>query len=657
MMQVPEMSSDPWMETTTVGTLRADDMVQPGVVIRYGRYLYRTAGRKLGQGGMGAVFEMERRLDGAGPAEPVVGKTFHANYLFQLRTDEVTRRDHHTNLQAMTRISTIEHPAILPVYLSAPIADNYLFVTPRLSMTLLEAISKHNLTPRARVILLMQAMSGLSRLHGDRVLHRDFTLRNILLDEDSTHALLFDFDLCVGLDDVGAASYKDYYKGRIFGSPGYSVPPELIDPGLGEAAISTALDVFAVGGALYALFTDSTPYGQTEDMWGLLARISDGVVVHGRSRITYPDAVPMVLRPVIERCLERDPSMRAPTVDEVLEMLHDTLPQLDDGSRGDETFARSRGSIQLEAIDPDAHLAGVLERRRDITIGRALIDHAEQAVATWGYRVEESLGRVKGHPIFVAAPRPELLIAGQFPDANTFPKLVTVINLQAIANPRQLVENWQQYYLPTLKKVRQGLLTTLHKVIYDAGTASLLLFSEFIDDARFGSQLGNVDLHLDAAIALGFLVVRQVALLHENGMAHNNVHPGALLFKGDPENRVVQPAMIGLVEPALGPVAMANDVRALAAMVNGWIRPLRIEAMHQGVRPQLDELRTVLAAWAYDPSQVPPTIDLLMATLSDALSTVDFNFSVLRDSGGDLQEYAILLLSHRLFHLLWPEQG
>ena len=43
-----------------------------------------------------------------------------------------------------------------------------------------------------------------------------------------------------------------------------------------------------------------------------------------------------------------------------------------------------------------------------------------------------------------------------------------------------------------------------------------------------------------------------------------------------------------------------------------------------------------------------------MRLISDALALVDFNFSVLRDSGGDLQEYALLLISLRLYHLLWP---
>ncbi len=650
------MSSDSWVENTTLEALHADQMATQGLVFRFGRHLYQTSGAKLSQGGMGAVFNMERRLDGTGPIEQVVGKTFHANYLYQLRTDEVTRRDQHTNQQANARLMTLEHPAVLPVYLSVQIADNYLSVTPRLASTLLEAISTQRLTPRARTILLMQALSGLSHLHAERLLHRDLTLRNILLDTDATHAKLFDFDLCVSLDDIGATTYKTYYRGRIFGSPGYSVAPELIDPGLAESPVSTALDVFAVGGALFALFTDRTPYGDTEDMWGLLARIGDGVVIAGRSRIEYPPALPESLRPIIERCLEREPGGRYESVDDILEALHDALPGIDDASRGEATFVRRRSQV-LTVDDREERLAGVLAARRDTTIGRFVIDHAEQAVQSWGYRIEDSLGRVKGHPIFVAAPRPDLLAAGQFPDANTFPKLVTVINLQSVADPRQLVENWQQHFLPTLKKVRQGLLTTLHKVIYDATTSSLLLFSEFIDDARFGSQLGQVDLHLDAALALGFLVTRQVALLHENGMAHNNVHPGALLFKGDVELQVVQPAMIGLVEPALGLAAMASDVRALSAMVVSWIRPLRLEAMPARTRPAFDQLRARLSSWAYDAQQNPPTIDLLLATLSDGLSMLDFNFSVLRDSGGDLQEYALLMLSHRLFHLLWPADG
>ncbi len=196
-------------------------------------------------------------------------------------------------------------------------------------------------------------------------------------------------------------------------------------------------------------------------------------------------------------------------------------------------------------------------------------------------------------------------------------------------------------------------MTTLHKVILDTDTGSLLLFSEFIDDPRFGTQLADVDLHIDGALALAFLVVRQVALLHENGMAHNNVHAGALAFKAAPEIQMVQPAMIGLVSPSLEPEAMDGDVRAMAALVLGWLRPSRIQQLNARTRPHFEEIRSRLAAWANDP-EPPPRIDTLLAALSDALALVDFNFAVLRDSGGDLEEYTQLVLSHRTYHVLWP---
>jgi hypothetical protein len=116
------------------------------------------------------------------------------------------------------------------------------------------------------------------------------------------------------------------------------------------------------------------------------------------------------------------------------------------------------------------------------------------------------------------------------------------------------------------------------------------------------------------------------------------------------------PAMIGLVEPAMGTEAMSNDFRALASMILMWLRPTRIAALHIRIKPMFEALRSKLSAWAFDKSVATPSIDQLMQLISDALALVDFNFGVLRDSGGDLQEYGLLLISLRLYHLLWPEK-
>ena len=630
--------------------LTGEHLTRAGVVFRCHGEVYRTLGRVLGQGGMGVVYELERRADGASAVEPVVGKVFRANHLFQLRTDEVTRSDHESNVSAIARLSQLTHQHILPIYLTIDIADNVLMVTPRMGTTLLDAIDKFHLSPRARVQFLLQALDGLAQMHHAGFVHRDFTLRNVLLDSNAKVAALFDFDLAMDLHAMGRVTYRDHYRGRVFGSPGYSVAPETVDQSMQDCVIAPSLDIYAVGGAIHALFTDQLVYGDVHDMWALLVRIGEGVVVGERSSVFYPDSVPMVLRPIIERCLQRDPALRYGSVGEVIAELHRVLPQLE---ANDDVRARPRTSRVAAATTHDDHMSSAMASSGDPSVTRDVVELAERAVSTWGYSIERNLGRVKQHPIFLATPRPEMLADGTFPDSNTFPKLVTLIEMSKVVDRKGLIVDWQQHFLPILRKVRTGLLTSLHNVIYDANTKSLLLFSEYVDAPRFGDVLADFDMPIDGALALGFVVIRQVAMLHEQGMAHNNIHAGALLLKGAPATRAVLPAMIGLVEPAMGAAAMAGDTRALAGLVMSWLRPTRIASLAVNVREPFVALRTRLSTWTFDLNAPAPRIDELVSLASEALALLDYNFAVLRDSGGDIEGYALLLVSVRFYHLLW----
>ena len=42
------MSASPWVETTTLAAVRADELTRADVVFRYGRYLYRSTGQRIG---------------------------------------------------------------------------------------------------------------------------------------------------------------------------------------------------------------------------------------------------------------------------------------------------------------------------------------------------------------------------------------------------------------------------------------------------------------------------------------------------------------------------------------------------------------------------------------------------------------------------------
>ncbi len=637
-----------WDHPLPLEEVKSIAMTTPGVVFADGEWRYATTGLQIGQGGMGAVYALERRHAAGDEIESVVGKVFRSEYLCQLRTDEVSRRDHERTLALFGRIAELRHPNLLPTYLSAPIADNHIIVTPRRAETLLEATVRGAFQPRRRVELLAQALGGLAALHDARLLHRDFTLRNVLLDE-AARAQLFDFDLVMHLDDAAGASFRDRYQGRIYGSPGYSVPPEVLDEGLMDAPISERLDVYAAGGALFALFTDELPYGHTEDMWGLLFRISEGIVFSGDSRIRYPDAVPPPLRAIIDRCLERDPEHRFAGIREVLARVGECIEEIPDGRR-------SKGYESTRRYTPtgrDARLQAVVDSRRDAGVSSGSIVRVDDALARLGYQIQRSLGRIKGHAIFLAAPAPELLALGQFPDGNTYPKIVTAIDLALAPEADTLVDLWLGGYLPALRAARQGHLTDLYRVVHDEPTRHLFLFSEYVDDARFGAELDDQELTLVEALGLGFVVARQVARLHERGIAHNNVRAASLLFKGNREARVAHPAMVGLVTPSLAAADMASDVRNLARLILSWIRSSRVEAAEPRLRARLDEARSRLAVVAFDEAGQLTGIDWLIHVLADGLGLVDRNFGVLARHGGDLDAYARLLIGFGLYARLW----
>lgn len=633
-------------QPTTMDAIRTPDLRRPGTTFEHGGYIYRTSGAAIGHGGMGNAFEVSRRPAAAGIDEidtPAVGKVFHAEYLFQLRTDEVTKRDHDCVLRNIDDIAMLEHPNLLPIYVSAPIADNHLFVTPRQPATLLQAVAAGGISLRRRVDLLIQALRGLALLHEQGFIHRDVTLRNILVDGTHQRAYLFDFDLALSQSQVAGDTYRTRYQGRIFGSPGFSVAPEILDNELMDRSIGSALDMYAVGSALFSLFTDELPYGPTEDMWSLLLTITEGVVFGSTSRIVYPDSVPQVVRPIIEQCMQHDPDDR-PGIADIIGQLERALPQLSDGS--EET------GQWVPKYEPVTQVSAVYASRRDLSISLEHVHEVDQALARHGYQLQRSMGRVMEHPIFMAAPDPELVAHGQFPDSNYYPKIVTAMDLSRVDDAERRVELWRGTYLPILRAARQGLLTSLYRVVYDEPSSTLLLFSEYIDDARFGTALAEHDLRLDESLGLAYLVARQVRRLHARGIAHNNVRAASLLLKGLRATRQVHPAMVGIVVPSLDPADMAGDVRALSRLVLDWLGPARFTEADSPQRSRLADVHTRLIEIAAGTAE-RSSIDDFLDAIADGLSAIDFNFGVLRTSGGDLDAYALLLVSHSLYGRLW----
>ena len=636
-----------WEPSRPFAEVASGDLEKAGVVFRCGQYYYRTTGKELGHGGMGTVFLMGRRMGPESQTQAVVGKVFHPDFLLQLRTDNAARDEHEMVMKNVDNVAEIDSPHLLPTYVSTRISDNYLIVTPLRSGTLREVIARGALSPRRKVELLMQAISGLSSMHNAGFLHRDFTVRNILVDEKLETATLFDFDLVLKLADVEGMDYKKRFGGRIFGSPGYSLAPEILDSALMESPIGPSLDIYALGTAIFALFTEQLPYGEAEDMWSLLLRVSEGVVRGERSYIPYPDSVPSVIRPIIEHCMQRSPALRPQTADEVISALRDTLPKLQRDRRRTSSF-----NVTMRYGDKDSRLLQVQEGRTDKSVSEDFIATVDRILQKQGYQLQRSLGRVKGHAIFLAAPDPELLALGRFPDVNVYAKIVTAVDLSGREDRVQIVEKWMTKFQPALRTARQGLMTPLHRVVYDAESGLLLLLSEHVDDARFGQHLTEHVLEPQEAFGLGYLVASQVGRLHATGLAHNNVCPEALLLKGNRSTRRVHPAMVGIVAPSESESDMQNDARKLAGLLLDWVDEAAISESDPATRARLEVIHSDLAALA-DLTTGDHRVAEVVELCEDGLSALDFNFGVLRENGGDLGAYALLLVSHSLYGRLW----
>jgi hypothetical protein len=151
--------------------------------------------------------------------------------------------------------------------------------------------------PPAQALTLAAGLAeGLEVIHAAGVVHRDLKPSNVLLATDGPR--IIDFGISHTADASGLTR-----TGWVAGSPGFMSPEQAEGIPAGPAS-----DIFSLGSVLVFAVTGSEPFGSGTAA-ALLYR-----VVHSR-----PDtsAVPTAIRPLIERCLEKDPRRR-PTAGEIV---------------------------------------------------------------------------------------------------------------------------------------------------------------------------------------------------------------------------------------------------------------------------------------------------------------------------------------------------
>jgi hypothetical protein len=236
-----------------------DALLEPGAVVGGFRVV-----RKIGAGGMGAVFEAEEVTIGRRVALKVLLPKLAVDASFSERF-----------LREAKALGRVRHPTVIDVFTFGSLPDG----RPYFVMPLLEGSSlREELATRGRLPgeeawrLVREIVSGLGAAHAAGVLHRDLKPENVFIAEweAERRPMLLDFGVAKWTPDPSspddAPPAQLTATGAPIGTPAYMAPEQW----WGQPA-EPATDQYALGVMLHELLSGSLPFAATA-LPDLLAR-------------------------------------------------------------------------------------------------------------------------------------------------------------------------------------------------------------------------------------------------------------------------------------------------------------------------------------------------------------------------------------------------
>jgi hypothetical protein len=248
--------------------------------------------KKLGEGGMGAVYLAEDPRDGRRVALKVLPKRLSGEVEFVKRF----RRE----AEAASRLS---HPHIVRGFETGEDLGFHFYVMEYGEGETLEAaLKREGPVPWERAVAIARQVAlGLGHAHEKGIVHRDIKPGNIFLGRDGA-ARILDFGLA---KDLGGTSLSfRTVSGAVLGTPHY-ISPEQAG---GSKAVDGRSDLYSLGATLYHVLTGQTPFDGTTLLEILTKQIRAELPNPQDIREGIPDGVVHVLR----KLMAKEPADRHP---------------------------------------------------------------------------------------------------------------------------------------------------------------------------------------------------------------------------------------------------------------------------------------------------------------------------------------------------------
>jgi serine/threonine-protein kinase len=257
----------------------------------------------LGKGGMGIVYRArDRQLD-----ETVALKVLRPEVL---REDPTLLERFKQEIKLARRIT---HRNVLRTHDFGETSG-----TPYISMEYLEGVTLKELVQGRGALPLgvglgiaKQACWGIEAAHREGVVHRDIKPQNMLILPETGELKVMDFGIA-RVSEVRGAGAGLTTDGTVLGTPDYMAPEQA----QGRPADFRS-DIYALGIVLFEIFTGRLPFTGETAMSVVLQHIQ---APPPKPR-TLNAGLPAALEAIVLRCLEKDPSRRFASVEEVLESL------------------------------------------------------------------------------------------------------------------------------------------------------------------------------------------------------------------------------------------------------------------------------------------------------------------------------------------------
>jgi eukaryotic-like serine/threonine-protein kinase len=245
----------------------------------------------LGEGGMGVVYRaLDTKLN-----RPVAVKLLSDDL-----ADAASRRRFQREAQTA---SSLNHPHILTVHDAGEIDGRQYLVTELVDGGTLRDWARAEKRGWAQIVeLLVGVADGLAAAHDAGILHRDIKPANILVAKNG-YAKLADFGLAKLADGsegeiTRTATEQATGPGFAIGTVAYMSPEQAAGKPLDARS-----DIFSFGVVLYEILAGQRPFAGANDL-ELMQNI-----IHGTPQPLSAD-IPVGLREVVEKALEKDPAHR-----------------------------------------------------------------------------------------------------------------------------------------------------------------------------------------------------------------------------------------------------------------------------------------------------------------------------------------------------------